>query len=471
VISENRPSELIGAITFFKTPRGFVVLAYASILFCTLPLLAQTNQPLILIQLNPGSAYGYGCCDSHLWPSLNFGARDINVNSSSTYSTAFVHMAAETSDSNSSGWPDFITGGSFDVYVKGNPGDQFRLTWNCTGMAEADGYVPGQNLPSIFYVGCGDLGGQGNFIHQGNQSGVQSGTLSGTGDYHYVSSFGHWIEMSQGGHRSADWVENVAVQIVRQGQQPPVAVIGPPSPPNPVPGTVVTLDGSRSYDPDGSIVEYKWTVQKPGGTDVLFGPVVKYAWNAIGMFNVTLTVTDNDGQTGSASSNITVGSQLVACKGRPKIQGANVLGSFHGPYGGGVYDGNLYHYGLASQDSSDPLNCTFDGYVFEEVFTLSSTCPFGRIRAFVSGLRIQHGPDPSGFASWVPDLLASPRVPISQSCTTVASQILNYISPMGEITNLTSNNRQIRDITFDPVHGSSITTTSFGLSSTTTYGY
>ena len=71
--------------------------------------------------------------------------------------------------------------------------------------------------------------------------------------------------------------------------------------------TPITLDGFQSYDPDGdSIIEYRWTIQKPGGTDTLLGEKVTYGWNQASSFQVTLTVTDSDGQTGTAGTTINV---------------------------------------------------------------------------------------------------------------------------------------------------------------------
>ncbi len=166
-----------------------------------------------------------------------------------------------------------------------------------------------------------------------------------------------------------------------------------------------------------------------------------------------------------------------ACKGLPKIVGVNVQsGTLVDPATGDVADGSLYHYGLGSQDSSDPVNCTFDGKVWEVVTTLRITtnCSFAPHRAFVSGLDIQHGSDLSGFQNWVPDVLAAPRLGTPpQPCVAEATQFLQWISPnpaQGAISLTQPMNMHRIEIKNDPTKRLVITTTSFGVQGTTTIG-
>lgn len=86
------------------------------------------------------------------------------------------------------------------------------------------------------------------------------------------------------------------------GTLPPAAVINA----TPVSGYIpldVIFDGSASYDSDGSVASYAWNFGD-GGTAT--GPIVGHTYNSAGTYTATLTVTDNVGAQGSATTKITV---------------------------------------------------------------------------------------------------------------------------------------------------------------------
>ena len=83
--------------------------------------------------------------------------------------------------------------------------------------------------------------------------------------------------------------------------QPPVANAGGPY--SAAVGAPVTLDGSASRDPDGSVASYAWNFGN-GTTGSGAAPSATYA--TAGTFTVTLTVTDNRGATNQASTTVTV---------------------------------------------------------------------------------------------------------------------------------------------------------------------
>jgi PKD repeat protein len=69
-------------------------------------------------------------------------------------------------------------------------------------------------------------------------------------------------------------------------------------------GLSVAFDGTASSDGDGAIVSYQWDF---GDGQTGFGAAPNHLYSAPGFYNVTLTVTDNDGNQGSASTTATVG--------------------------------------------------------------------------------------------------------------------------------------------------------------------
>ena len=99
-----------------------------------------------------------------------------------------------------------------------------------------------------------------------------------------------------------------AVELARTGgptNQPPIAAAGPDATVADTDGDgseAVALDGSGSVDPDGTIVSYEWRV---GG--VLVGTGVAPTLDlAVGVNDVVLTVTDNEGAIAADTVQVTV---------------------------------------------------------------------------------------------------------------------------------------------------------------------
>lgn len=102
--------------------------------------------------------------------------------------------------------------------------------------------------------------------------------------------------------------------------QPPVANAN-----GPYSGTVnlsLTFDGSGSTDPDGSIVSYSWDF---GDGNTATGVSPTHTYLTAGTFNVSLTVTDDAGDTGTDTTTATIG-----LGNQPPVANAN------GPYSGTV---------------------------------------------------------------------------------------------------------------------------------------
>ncbi len=83
--------------------------------------------------------------------------------------------------------------------------------------------------------------------------------------------------------------------------QPPVADANGPY--SALVGESITFDGTGSSDPDGTIVSYAWNF---GDGNTGTGATPTHSYTAVGVYNVSLVVTDNDGNTDSATSTATI---------------------------------------------------------------------------------------------------------------------------------------------------------------------
>jgi len=117
-----------------------------------------------------------------------------------------------------------------------------------------------------------------------------------------------------------DTATTSATMAPEEVQQPPVA--DPNGPYTGTEGVSVNFDGSGSSDPDGTIVSYDWDFGD-GTTGNGVNPAHTYAQG--GTYTVTLTVTDNDGLTDTATTSATIAPEEVQ---QPPVADPN------GPYTG-----------------------------------------------------------------------------------------------------------------------------------------
>jgi PKD domain/Carboxypeptidase regulatory-like domain/Ig-like domain CHU_C associated len=224
--------------------------------------------------------------------------------------------------------------GGFNIYILGGPGTRFHVEYSSSGSVEAKlindeprdagygrfsaalspGSNGGRNL-SVFTQTIGDSfqdsDSHSTFVEgtTTNQTinyrgaiysfATSGGSNTGTASSEWFRQHNHFT-----GTASFDSSFDVSAHRVRNGQQPPVAILSGPS--NVDVGQNAEFNGIESYDPDGAIIEYKWVVLNSSGATVSLGPIVDHVWNTPGTYRVSLTVTDNDGQTGTANTTIVV---------------------------------------------------------------------------------------------------------------------------------------------------------------------
>ncbi len=153
----------------------------------------------------------------------------------------------------------------------------------------------------------------GSITASGNATTTATGLVQGVYTFQLVIT-------DAGGLTSTD---NMTVTVLAAANQAPIANAGT----NLIitlPNSVATLDGSKSFDPDGTIVSYKWA-QATGPTVVSIAAPTS-AMSAItglqqGQYTFQLTVTDNGGATGTAQVKVTVN----AATNQPPVAMANSI--------------------------------------------------------------------------------------------------------------------------------------------------
>jgi PKD repeat protein len=119
---------------------------------------------------------------------------------------------------------------------------------------------------------------------------------------------------------SGDWA-NARIICSTSSNQPPRASLTV-SAISVRPGAPVTFNGTASWDPDGTIRSYLWDFGDGFGDS---GPVVGHSYAQAGTFQVVLTVVDNGGASGTASTTITVTSApLAAFSASPRATLPNI---------------------------------------------------------------------------------------------------------------------------------------------------
>jgi hypothetical protein len=112
-------------------------------------------------------------------------------------------------------------------------------------------------------------------------------------------------------------------------------------------GTPVTINGSGSYDPDGTIIGYEWDLDDDGEFDDAAGEMVEYTWNEAYSGNITLKVTDDNLVTATDTTTANISGAV----------GTPVTFNFVDQYGNleGTGEERVYVDGIGYQEDDDVI--------------------------------------------------------------------------------------------------------------------
>lgn len=158
----------------------------------------------------------------------------------------------------------------------------------------ADGWSPlslGGNRSQLNLIGI--------TFPAGSDSG-RDAELYGSDPFTYYAENGMDVQVH---HGASVTEEDAAIEFFSCNDQPPTADFSF-SPETPGPGDTVSFDGSNSTDPDGSIASYEWNYDDGSANDSGVSP--SHIFSSSGTYNVTLTVTDDGGNTNSTTKTVEV---------------------------------------------------------------------------------------------------------------------------------------------------------------------
>jgi len=177
------------------------------------------------------------------------------------------------------------------------------------------------------------------------------------------------------------------------------------SPENPVVNQTITFNASSSYDPDGNITSYEWDFGDGNVTSTTY-EILNHSYSEAGSYDVTLTVTDNDGVTNSTTKEITVyPPTAIFDTGAPTNPYPSIAGTHNGTIKPNqtITVSTLYTYPCAGTgghteyariwNSTLDVNATWNGYA-DDWHNISFNEPFTLVKDEVYNYTIRTGSYP-----------------------------------------------------------------------------
>jgi len=301
-----------------------------------------------------------------------FGNSDLDANRSNTFTFTSEQLGLLRSRSAASFRMDGPTEYEFNVfswdsgYGQGGLGIKPKLTitytrGNVPPVADADGPYNGTVGNAITFDGSGSRDPDGELTSYFWQFGDGETGYGETVTHAYSSQGTYLVSLTVTDNADASSTDTTEAIVLPHLNQPPTADAGGPY--SGAVGEPIKFDGSGSHDPDGEIVSYAWQFGD-GSSAIGVRPI--HAYEALGLYTVTLTVTDDLGATDTASTTAEVmaGELTITITPQPGHVG---WVSSRDPYTNwftdddiyaGVWSWETYHGAVQFSLSSLPANAT-----------------------------------------------------------------------------------------------------------------
>ncbi len=226
--------------------------------------------------------------DYKFYVNLNKGDGTFETLMFDSYLLSFYDGVA-AADFNNDGKVDLAAAGSgyLDVYIgNGNGTFTFKPDQRYEGAEHSNS------------LDNDDFNGDGNQDLVAASFGVAVYTGNDDGTFTYLDTYGAGGSAQLWSVTAAPFIPNKEPAAVVESAYPDVSV-----------GETLEFSGSGSSDEDGLIVSYAWEF---GDGSTGAGEIVHHTYDDVGVYTVTLTVTDNRGASASATTEVTVVAAIAA---------------------------------------------------------------------------------------------------------------------------------------------------------------
>ena len=207
----------------------------------------------------------------------------------------------------------YATAGAYTVKltVTDNQGATNTVSHNVTVTPPANqpptaAFTSSANGLTASFDGSGSSDPDGSIASYSWDFGDGSAAGSGAMPQHtYASGGTYHVTLTVTDNGGATGTVEHDVTVTPPPNQPPTAAFT-----SSANGLTATFDGSGSSDPDGTIASYSWDFGD--GSAAGSGVAPQHTYAVAGTYQVTLTVTDNQGATGSVTNAVTVTSVVAA---------------------------------------------------------------------------------------------------------------------------------------------------------------